>query len=425
MPPAEGARRPEEVAAISAGRWAVVVSALLERLAPGTVPGAKLSDRRPRVTFDRLRRAAREVATSAHGSASLRWALRYIAAEADRLYWTVARAWARYARRAASRYARSREDAAHLAEDMGQAAMVGLYEAAWRYDPGVGRFSTYAAWWIRCALRAEQPRIVAIPGQLATTAGIAARLIGEEGVTLKQAAELLDVTPERLGHAINALALPAAGIGSQYERSTDPWDTLNPTADPGPEERLMDEIEQAQVAALVREEVGQLPAPVALVTAWHYGIGQDRAPNLAAIAKAVGYSVGWVRVRLREGRALLRDRLEWRLQYADTLDELVSGRPLTAATAAWIEAVREDLEQRRGLPPHHETLAKRLLLRAGQRVGRLPVGGRGPDEERLRAVVRREPQQRPQHEDQGQEREDEQRALVAIGPVGVVHGVSV
>jgi RNA polymerase sigma-32 factor len=45
---------------------------------------------------------------------------------------------------------KARDDGGHPAYDIGQAALIGLIEAANRFDPSLGnRFSTYAQWWVR------------------------------------------------------------------------------------------------------------------------------------------------------------------------------------------------------------------------------------------------------------------------------------
>ncbi len=51
-------------------------------------------------------------------------------------------------------------------EDLFQEGMIGLIMAAERYEPGLGRFSTYAAWWIRhaiCRALADKGRTVRLP----------------------------------------------------------------------------------------------------------------------------------------------------------------------------------------------------------------------------------------------------------------------
>jgi RNA polymerase sigma factor (sigma-70 family) len=63
---------------------------------------------------------------------------------AEATYWQLAM----IAKRTAARYARARFDGRHD-EELQQEALLGLYEAAIRWDPHRGpRFATYARWWV-------------------------------------------------------------------------------------------------------------------------------------------------------------------------------------------------------------------------------------------------------------------------------------
>lgn len=86
------------------------------------------------------------------------------AKEAQELCWTVAMQWRSLADYYATRWTlRSNRDR-NEQPDLFQESMLGLLDAAYRFDPDRGyAFATYAKWWIMAHLARNAPRVVHLP----------------------------------------------------------------------------------------------------------------------------------------------------------------------------------------------------------------------------------------------------------------------
>lgn len=165
---------------------------------------------------------------------------------------------------AASRYLWSRLDF----DDLRQAAVLGLHQAATKYDPGRGaKFSTVAAWYMFSAIRAE------IANMRSTVRAPGYR--------------------------------PAPRVGSLDEDEERPLHAVLPSDEKdGPEVGA----EHALLRERVGAALGELPERERFVVEHRYGINGARRPHtLDEIAPMLG--VSRARVGQIEGRALERLRI--------------------------------------------------------------------------------------------------------------------
>jgi RNA polymerase primary sigma factor len=155
-------------------------------------------------------------------------------------------------------------------EDLEQAGLMGLITAADRYDPEANhgtRFSTYAGYWIRCEVRHSlaADELVHLPVYL----------------KLKPAADRpADSALKARNRAAN---LDAAGRAKV--RGNMPLEAADPAVIDPMATMLRDE----RVAAL-RAALGCLSAVELLLTVSHYGLDNQPAVTMAAIARAWGIS---------------------------------------------------------------------------------------------------------------------------------------
>jgi RNA polymerase primary sigma factor len=146
--PAEHARLLREAHALEAQARALLpAAALAEALHHRAPQRAGTSTRGP--AAEALRDVARAMAAGSADERKIAGRALALLAQADARYWTVALAWERFGYGLARKYRPGDETA-------GQWAMIGLYNAAVRFDPTAGfSFSTYAIHQVRAVIARE------------------------------------------------------------------------------------------------------------------------------------------------------------------------------------------------------------------------------------------------------------------------------
>jgi RNA polymerase primary sigma factor len=196
--------------------------------------------------------------------------------------------------------------------DLVQEASIGLMLAAERFDYKKGfRFATYAAWWIRAAVRAciaNQGRTIRVPvrrlqevARLKRSERVLAASLGRNpdsqelaaylGVTPSAVDQLKEIVPD----AVSADATPRENSASGYEQFIDPTAT-------SPLTELASGTIQRETQALLSE----LTAREAEVIRLRFGIGNRSDLTLEEIGRHFG--VTRERVRQIEARALAKMR---------------------------------------------------------------------------------------------------------------------
>jgi RNA polymerase primary sigma factor len=272
------------------------IAADLEQLAGGSRRGLSMDVRPPRKGstpfsdhVQRVRRAA----------AALRGARNRFARANLRL---VVRIAARFQRTALSLHDRVQE------------GNIGLMKAVDRFDPSRGfRFSTYASWWIKHAIRravANRARTVRLPAHLQGTASkvnqtrVVLRGRFKREPTLAEIADESGLPLEKIQAALDALRQRQISLESQVSDGDDRMlvDTLFDAEAIGAEEHLVQEAETGRVH-------GQLLhlAPMERdILRQRFGLDGGTPRTLSEIGEQ--YSLSRERIRQLQQRALLRLR---------------------------------------------------------------------------------------------------------------------
>jgi len=300
------------------------VPARMEAMAPPPAPKAR------RVWLLRLRARLSGLLSDAEHryTAAYCGAVAYMVQQGDALLWELVNRWSAFA----WKHVRRVEPHADLQRDAHQHLLLAMHEAATRFDPAAGRFTTYANWHALRAMNDPDPKgaVVHIPGQERWRVRRAQEVL-DAGVPVAEAAIMLRTTPSSVRAILRA--------GAESVHAVDPWDAEGVQLAQR-EDVLLDGIDRERLSAVVIGEIDQLQFGVRDIVCLFYGIRhpQHNALGLmmdyASIDAYKGCTKKWVQSALTQARRDLRQVLtgwsdieSWRCDYALSAREWLTRSP--------------------------------------------------------------------------------------------------